>query len=316
MINKNYFFNSNQLKIVDKLNSLIIDNENIVNRSCILCENDEFDKLSTIDRYGIKYFTGICKKCGLTQQYKYPNNECINLFYEKYYTDLYAFFKNPNERFNSQFNSAKYKFDILKDYLNFSKKIDLLEIGCGAGGILAFFQSKKCEVIGVDYENDHLQYAREKNIKTFSNYEGINKKFDLIILSHVLEHLVDIEYILNKCKSLLKSDGFIYVEVPSIESISKHYDYEITNFLHIAHVTHFTKNTFINFLNLKGFSIKFIDDNIHAVIYPNKSSDIIVNNYTNTKKILKIIEIKKFIFLPIENILKMVKKIIKKIIYN
>ena len=129
----------------------------------------------------------------------------------------------------------------------------------------------------------------------------------------MIESLLNLR--LNNCKNLLKKEGLIYLEVPSIESISKHYDYELINFLHIAHVTHFTKRTFKNFLNLKGFSIRFIDDNIHAVIYPNKSSDIIVNNFNDTKKILKIIKIKKFIFLPIENILKMVKKVIKKIVY-
>ena len=294
----------------------MLDTEkNILTRSCILCKNNDFEKISKVDRYGIKYFTGICKKCGLTQQYKYPNKEFTNVFYEKYYNYLYAFFKNPEERFISQFNSAKYKFDILKDFINFKNDTNVLEIGCGAGGILAFFKSKNCKVIGIDYENEHLEYARKKNITTHTSYEKINKKFDLIILSHVLEHLVYIDDILNICKNLIKKDGLIYIEVPSIESISKHYDYDIQNFLHIAHVTHFTKSTFINFINLKGFNIKFINDKIHSIIFPSKSSDLIINNYFDTKKILKNIKIKKIIFLPIENILKMIKNVLKKAIY-
>ena len=239
MIRRKYLFNDYQLKISNKLNSILDTEKNILTRSCILCKNNNFEKVSKVDRYGIKYFTGICKKCGLMQQYKYPNKEFINLFYEKYYNNLYAFFKNPEERFISQFNSAKYKFDILKDFINFKNDTNVLEIGCGAGGILAFFKSKNCKVIGIDYENEHLEYARKKNITTYTSYEKINKKFDLIILSHVLEHLVYIDDILNVCKNLIKKDGLIYIEVPSIESISKHYDYDIQNFLHIAHVTHF-----------------------------------------------------------------------------
>ena len=104
--------------------------------------------------------------------------------------------------------------------------------------------------------------------------------------------------------------------MPSIESISKHYDYDIQNFLHIAHVTHFTKSTFINFINLKGFNIKFINNKIHSIIFPSKSSDLIIDNYFDTKKILKNIKIKKLIFLPIENILKMIKNVLKKVIYK
>ncbi len=314
MIRKKYLFNSNQQKIAGKLNSLIDENNNFLNRSCILCNSDKFESIAKTDRYGLKYYTGICLKCGLTQQYKYPNETFINLFYEKFYNDLYSFFKNPEERFISQFNSAKYKFDIIKRYMNIDKTKSVLEIGCGAGGILSFFQSKKCEVIGVDYENDHLEYARKKNITTYSNYEKINKKFDIIILSHVLEHLVHVDSILDICKKFIKKDGLIYVEVPSIESIPKHYDSDIRNFLHIAHVTHFTKNTFINFMNVKGFNIKYINDFIHSVIYPAETNKKIINNYPETKNILKILKIKKFSIVPFLNIIKILKSNIKKII--
>ena len=229
----------------------------------------------------------------------------------KYYNNLYAFFNNPEERFISQFNSAKYKFNILKNFINFDSAKNVLEIGCGTGGILSFFQSIKCDVTGVDYENDHLEFARKKNIKTFSDYKNIDKKFDIVILSHVLEHLVEPDEVLNNCKKLLKKNGLIYIEVPSIESIPKHYDYNLSNYLHIAHVTHFTKNTFINFINLKGFEIKYIDNNIHAVISHGDTIEKVVNNYNNTKKILKNIELKKLVYSPIKNIFKFCKKIIK-----
>lgn len=316
MIRKNYFFNSNQLKIVNKLNSLIIENENILNRSCILCDNSDFDKLSTIDRYGIQYFAGICKKCGLTQQYKYPNKDFINLFYEKYYNDLYAFFKNPEERFISQLNSAKYKYYLLKKFINFNINRNVLEIGCGTGGILSFFKSMNCDVTGIDYENDHLEFARKKNIPVHSKFENINKKFDIIILSHVLEHLVNVDEILDICKNFLKNDGLIYLEVPSIESVTKHYDFDINNFLHIAHVTHFTKKTFINFINLKGFKVKFVNNFIHSIIYPSQTNAKIINNYGNTKKILRNIKINKFFLLPLISFIKMLKFIVKKIIFR
>ncbi len=310
MIRKNYLFNSNQIKIVDKLNSLIADGKNNVNRSCILCNKEDFEKLSNIDRYGIKYFTGICKICGLTQQYKYPNKEFVNLFYEKYYNDLYSFFKSPEDRFLSRYKSAEYKYDTIKKYLKNDLKNSVLEIGCGSGGILSFFQSKNFQVYGIDYQNDHLDYAKKKNITIFSDYDKIDRKFDLIILSHVLEHLVSVDDILTKCKNLLNDKGIIYIEVPSLESISDHYHYEIKNFLHIAHVTHFTKKTFINFINLKGFKIKYINSKIHAVVEIDKSHNNITNNYNDTKKILRKNKILKFFSLPFY-IFKMLKKTIK-----
>lgn len=316
MIRKQYLFNSKQLKISSKLNNLLSQENNLIDRNCIICNSYNYQHISNTDRYGIKYFTGICKDCGLLQQYKYPNNDFVNMFYEKYYNDLYSFFKSPEDRFNSRFKSAQYKYDIIKKYLKNNIKNSVLEIGCGSGGILSFFQTKNYEVYGLDYQNDHLDYAKKKNITTFSNYKKINRKFDLIILSHVLEHLVSVDDVLTKCKNLLNDKGIIYIEVPSLESISEHYHYEIKNFLHIAHVTHFTKKTFMNLINLKGFKIKYINSKIHAVIEPYNSENRIINNYNDTKKILRKNKILKLIFLPFLDIFKIIKKIIKILIYK
>jgi 2-polyprenyl-3-methyl-5-hydroxy-6-metoxy-1,4-benzoquinol methylase len=48
-----------------------------------------------------------------------------------------------------------------------------------------------------------------------------NEKFDLIILSHVLEHLLNPSVFLKKIKSILSDNGILYIEVPSLEGILK-----------------------------------------------------------------------------------------------
>ena len=63
MIRHQYFFDPKQLEIVNNLNSLI--DENIINRSCNLCKCNKFEPISKIDRYDLKYYTGICLNCGL-----------------------------------------------------------------------------------------------------------------------------------------------------------------------------------------------------------------------------------------------------------
>ena len=92
MIRKQYYFNKRQIEIVNLLNNQINENKSLISRNCILCNGDDYLHLGDTDRYGIKYYTGICKRCGLAQQYLYPNEEFIKLFYEKYYNDLYSFF--------------------------------------------------------------------------------------------------------------------------------------------------------------------------------------------------------------------------------
>ena len=62
MIRKNYYFNEHQKKIVIEINSLI--SNNLDSRNCLLCNQSLFKNISSIDRYGIDYYTGICKNCG------------------------------------------------------------------------------------------------------------------------------------------------------------------------------------------------------------------------------------------------------------
>lgn len=314
MIQEKYFYNTNQIKIVDQINKRI-ENENILEeRNCAICETSDFKKLYEKDRYGINYYTGICKNCGLMQQYLYPNNEFINIFYEKFYNDLYAFFDGPKSRFESQFKSGAHKYKIIKSHFKNYSPSTVLEIGCGAAGILAYFQSKNLKCFGVDYENSHLDYARSKNIKVSSSLNNIKQKFDIIILSHVLEHIVSFEETLEKCKELCSNEGLIYVEVPSIESIANHYDYEILNYLHIAHVTHFTKKTFINFMNIKGFEIKYINSNIQALLRPKNSNFYIENNFENTINILNNLKIKKKFIYPLKLLYLKLRNYVKKLL--
>ena len=54
------------------------------------------------------------------------------------------------------------KYASMIDQMGVSSGDHVLEIGCGSGGILSFFQSKNFQVYGLDYQNDHLDYAKKK----------------------------------------------------------------------------------------------------------------------------------------------------------
>lgn len=63
------------------------------------------------------------------------------------------------------------------------------------------------------------------------------KEFDVITMSHVLEHVINPGLILSSLKNNLSSDGILFVEVPNCE-IKK----ELMNSIHShPHTLHFTK---------------------------------------------------------------------------
>lgn len=96
----------------------------------------------------------------------------------------------------------------------------VLDIGCGNGALTFDVAKKATEVVGIDLNRKNIEFAEEKffapNIKyivgdALKNLP--NKKFDVIILSNVLEHIENRIEFLNKIKNLSPK---ILIRVPMI----------------------------------------------------------------------------------------------------
>jgi len=101
----------------------------------------------------------------------------------------------------------------------------LLDIGCGRGYIMKQLQTKTNNILGVDYNKEDIEYLSKHlpnpNIVVICddifNYmaklEGVY--FDVIVLSHVVEHIDEPEPFLAKLVDKAKA---FYIEVPDFES--------------------------------------------------------------------------------------------------
>ena len=262
--------------------------------NCLICSKFSFNMISEKDRYGIYYPTGICINCGNVQQIKYLSHEIMSKFYSKYYNKIYFDFKDPKKRFISQYKLASDKYRFISEYVeNIKKKekFNILEIGCGPGGILKFFQDKGFTVQGVDFDEEHLEYGRKNNLNLL-NEKSLNKssKFDLIILSHVLEHIKDPIGEIKKIKNYLKNDSLIYIEVPSIQMINNMYDSDFLKYLHIAHCYHFSVDSFKNFCSNQNLDILKLNNKIQTLCKVGYQKSNIKLHYSKTMNEIKQLE--------------------------
>ena len=102
----------------------------------------------------------------------------------------------------------------------------MLEIGAGMGGILSGMREVEphATVKGIDLGSEYIEQGKIRGIQlevgNSASEAMINpKKYDLIILSHVLEHFLDLDSELNNISLLLKEDGIVYIEVPGLLKI-------------------------------------------------------------------------------------------------
>lgn len=149
------------------------------------------------------------------------SNEFFNLFLDKTMTYSCAYFKDVN---NSLEDAQVEKFDRLCRKLNLKENDKVLEIGSGWGGFAIHAVSKyKCHVTTTTISNEQYDYTFQK-IKKLGlenkitllkkDYRDLDGQFDKIISIEMIE-AVGANYVskyLNKCDSLLKTDGMMALQ--------------------------------------------------------------------------------------------------------
>lgn len=111
---------------------------------------------------------------------------------------------------------------ILK-YVGTEKKV--LDIGCLTGYLSFLCMKRGNQVIGIDFIKKALKHAKKLGVDArYCNIEEDeipveNVKFDVVIISEVIEHLIDPIKVFEKITKVLKPSGILIVSTPNIAYI-------------------------------------------------------------------------------------------------
>ena len=248
-------------------------------RNCPIClsksiELKEIIPISAYLDYPINgpYILTKCNDCS----FYYHNTNITQEEIDKYYIGLSKYENAQTVSIGSGGLTSLDKKRLNKTFENITSiGVDLtskiLDIGCAAGGLLEIFKSNGYEnIYGSDPSAFCASYVRSSLGCTV--YDGsflevkIEEKFDLIILTHVLEHILDIREFIKKIRSLLTTDGVVYIECPDSTNYHTviHAPYQELN---TEHINHFSTSDFENIASqlnlqfLKGGLIQFLMEN-------------------------------------------------------
>jgi SAM-dependent methyltransferase len=116
-------------------------------------------------------------------------------------------------------------FDLLEHNLRehglASRDLEILEIGCGAGGMLKPLQ-RYGRVTGMDFSQEAMRYCRQRGFKRVVTGLGDalpfdDHTFDLVALFDVIEHIPDDAEVLREVKRVLKPGGRAFISVPAYQ---------------------------------------------------------------------------------------------------
>ena len=292
---------------------ILAKNYNLVKTKCPICldnkKNQSYEVISNKDRFGINVKNIICENCGLIRNLKCLDEESLKNFYKNEYRKIYtgkiSTDQNHLEKvFLAQYETGKKYYELIKKYINKSDSKNILEIGCSSGGTLSYFKEKGFNILGLDYDESYINFGKNKNLNLeFGSIEKVKStKFDVIILSHVFEHIHDLKFFIESISTNLVTNGLIFIAVPgiyhkeyySIRHIRR--DYKRIFFLYYlqnAHIYSFSKKTLSNFFKFSTnkFKVLHIDEEINCILKLNNNelssrsanTSLISSDYLNFK---------------------------------
>jgi len=223
---------------------------------CPLCNLEGSSLFDQREFRGFQVTNRLCANCGFVYQSpRMTESELID-FYQSQYRQIYQGIEGPDQKeIAIQEARALGIINLLRD-CGVEQVKRFLDIGASTGMLINKIKNEyQCDASGIEPGRAYREYARSHGIDVFASLDDLpdagEKKFDLVSLIHVLEHIPDPVKYLEKVRSdYLVDQGRILIEVPNIYA---HDCFEI------AHLTSFSRHTLNEVLKSAGFRTIFME---------------------------------------------------------
>ena len=204
----------------------------------------------------------ICCDCGLIQKRVDDDYlQCTKNLYENY--KIYEQGDNEEQLIFDKKGKSKTRSEVLFENLKLHCRIknegNLAEIGCGFGKFLRVFNKNfpHWQLEGYDLGDQYSSQINAIDNATYlqKTFKPCDKKYDLIVGIHLLEHLRNPLELLTNCRDSLEDDGKIFMQFPNIKTST--FDLIIAD-----HISHFSVNNVHNMALNTGLHIETISENI------------------------------------------------------
>lgn len=213
-----------------------------------------------------------CKACGTLYIDPRPDNESLSRCYEEYFThtpiqEVYPekgvagfLWRLINGYLNTQFGtnrapSTKLGYFIFALAIPWRQKLDyycrhltlhrfpnrgtLLDLGCGNGSFLRRAKEMQWDAYGCEPDSRAVEVCRDEGLDVIEGDvfdEKLNgRQFDVVTVSHVIEHVPDIYHALSRIHSIVKPGGTVWFALPNPNSVTIRLFSSAAAPLHIPH---------------------------------------------------------------------------------
>lgn len=230
---------------------------------CCVCDNknpSDFKVLYQKEKFSVVE----CNKCSFTFIPPYFRKQ---ISYENYKDENVANAVRNGNNF-VKIERHKLRYNLIKKYKSSGSLFDL---GAGWGHFMLTGQMLGYDVYGIEISEQPYLYSKNDlklpvdHIDFFDMKE--DKKFDIVTMWDVLEHIDKADDVIAKCARITAKDGYIVIQVPQIDSYFAKKHKDSWKMMGLDHVNYFGKKTITQLLKKHGYEVKTIKSSFEIKLF-------------------------------------------------
>lgn len=165
-----------------------------------------------------------------------------------------------------------------------------MDLGCGDGYLATLLPGR--DYVGVDLDRSKNPTAIAHDLSK-APYPFLDREFDSVICSEVLEHLWEPELALREIHRVLKVGGTLVATVPNFNSMDgfldchAHLVYDRTNTFSVEHIRQYTPPSLKRLLEGCGFSVvRHVGNSPHMSAFFAKARNVLGQRLADADQVL------------------------------
>lgn len=210
-----------------------------------------------------------CNTCDLVQVDPLPQSAALNAYYTHDYRTggLYGSDTNDATTFPRDnlfyFNRGESIAELVAQVL-VRRPREILDVGAGFGHVLHAFGQRFPEArrLAIEFSDVCVRHLRDIGAEAVAEpmervLPRLDRQFDVILLSHVFEHLLQPRQALQNLPSRLAPGGILYIEVPNIPraALTRYLDHQWAPRYDEPHITFFDLESLKHMLERCGLEV-------------------------------------------------------------
>lgn len=218
------------------------------------CGNSVFERFSD---HGSGYYEQ-CTQCRSLRYGPVPSQADIDHFYASY-----AAYKSglteylSGDDYDIFISTKKLTMLDLETPLSFFEGKRYLDIGCGTGHWLRYLsENGLSNGFGIDASAECVAIGQQNGVDIQqTDFLNVQDRFDILFMSHLIEHVLDPEAYIAHCATILPAGGSLMIETPVAGPVAEAYGPLWRFLMPVEHLNLFSISALKGLLRKHGFEM-------------------------------------------------------------